>query len=149
MRTPARRALSGLTIEIAPLGFTDQRRAFVVLAKALGPALVELLAGARASAPEAQTETLRKTALEAIDRLSISALEEITEIFAPSSRAIFSSSDSAFLSEGSAQERAFGGANFGRYLEWLRFAVEVNFGPFFASFSAAAGALGREGSTPG
>lgn len=140
MRSPARRTFSGLTIEITPLGFTAQRSAFVILAKTLGPALVELLAGLE---PKASSETkiasLKATALEALTRIDEAGLIEITTIFAPSSRALFTAKEGPFLDDAAVQERAFGGGeNFGRYLEWLRACVEVNFGPFFASLAGAA-----------
>lgn len=147
MRSPVRRTFSGLTIEITPLGFTAQRSAFVILAKTLGPALVELLAGLE---PKASSETkiasLKATALEALTRIDEAGLIEITSIFAPSSRALFTAKEGPFLDDAAVQERAFG-ENFGRYLEWLRACVEVNFGPFFASLAGAA-ARAPEASTP-
>lgn len=147
MRSPVRRTFSGLTIEITPLGFTAQRSAFVILAKTLGPALVELLAGLE---PKASSETkiasLKATALEALTRIDEAGLIEITTIFAPSSRALFTAKEGPFLDDAAVQERAFG-ENFGRYLEWLRACVEVNFGPFFASLAGAA-ARAPEASTP-
>ena len=147
MRSPVRRTFSGLTIEITPLGFTAQRSAFVILANTLGPALVELLAGLE---PKASSETkiasLKATALEALTRIDEAGLIEITTIFAPSSRALFTAKEGPFLDDAAVQERAFG-ENFGRYLEWLRACVEVNFGPFFASLAGAA-ARAPEASTP-
>lgn len=136
MRSPVRRTFSGLTIEITPLGFTAQRSAFVLLTRTLGPAFVELLAGLEPKATSGtKIEALKRTALEAMTRIDEPSLVEITAIFAPTSRALFSAKEGPYLEEAAVQERAFG-EDFGRYLEWLRACVEVNFGPFFAWLAA-------------
>jgi hypothetical protein len=146
MRTPERREIAGLTIEITPLGFEAQRRAFVVLAKALGPALVEALAGAK-SIDAMGSDALRRAALSAIERVDDATLEALTEAFGESSRAMFAPKRAPFLSEPAAREEAFGGPHFARFFLWLRACVEVNYGPFFASLGAQI-APAHKGETP-
>lgn len=142
MRNPERREIAGLTIEITPLGFEAQRRAFVVLARALGPALVEILAGTK-SAESMGDDALRRAALSALERIDDPTLEALTEAFGDSSRALFGPKRGPFLSEPAAREEAFGGANFGRFFLWLRAAVEVNFGPFFELLRGQIAPAGR------
>jgi hypothetical protein len=136
MRTPERREIAGLAIEITPLGFEAQRRTFVVLARALGPALVEMLAGAKSLESLGSPDALRRAALAAIERLDDATLEALTEAFGESSRAMFAPKRAPFLSEASAREEAFAGPHFARFFLWLRACVEVNYGPFFASLGA-------------
>lgn len=147
MRSPERRQIDGLTVEITPLGFAAQRRVFVTLAKILGPSAVEILAGSR-SASGLGDDALRRAALEALARVDDAGLEALTDAFGESSRAIFAANRSLFLSEPAAREEAFGGPNFGRFFAWLRACVEINFGPFFASLARSAAGAGSGVDTP-
>ena len=145
MRNPEKREIAGLKIEITPLGFEAQRRAFVILAKAGGPALIEILAGAKTiTSLGSDGEAFRKAALSALDRTDDATLDALTEVFGETTRAMFSPKRAPFLSEASAREEAFGGPNFARYFLWLRACVEVNFAPFFGQLFGATDPASKE-----
>lgn len=137
MRLPVSREIGGLRFTVAPLGFRTQASLFVLLTKALGPALIETLAGAKSLADltDASKFDLRAIATKAIEGLSDDLIDRLIEALGSSTSVQITPARAPNLDSLDAREEAFGAGRLDRFFGWIAFACEVNFGPFFGSLA--------------
>jgi hypothetical protein len=128
MRKTEKREIDGVLFEVQQLGFHDGRRLFLRLSKALGPGLAAAAAGAKTIADLALVHAVEKI-LDGVDDEDVDAF---LDAMAPVVRySIDGGKKWPFLRTQDADD-LFAGRMFVRFMPFARFALEVQYGDFFA-----------------
>jgi hypothetical protein len=133
--------------QVTQLGFGQGRRLLTKLAKVLAPAAGELAKasknphGTPVSMKSLMDVDVSKALSELADRLDDELLEEATSVLGSQTLVGPNGSDKMVPLNDVAEELFAG--DYGLWISWLRFALEVNYARFFASLGVAAGGVGQ------
>lgn len=144
------REIDGTAYQVSQFGATQGRKILARLAKALGPALAALVAGAPEGA-KADAAVSRANIGEAIRALCEGLREEdldlLTSALVEKTMVRVDADSDAWVPLKGVFDAHFAG-RYAALLGWIAFGLEVNYGDFFSASSATGAVLGALGRTP-
>jgi len=141
------RTIDGYIYEVSPVAVGPGRKLLVKLLKIVAPAVKESgLDGVQ----QAGTGMAKGLALIAtlIDRLSDSDLEDAQKLFGPQTR-FTRDGEEAWITLTYDMQQTHFAAQYQQLVEWLKFALEVNYGSFFSGWMSRAKAAAASPKTTG